>query len=258
MVVIKQIGSVVSPAIILIATGLGLCYLQHDRVIAGASHPSLEPYTEEPGLPRVLIIGDSISIGYTLSVRRKLNGMANVVRPPENCRSTKDGMRKLDQWLGNGAWQVIHFNWGLHDLRYTNSKGDDHADPTQEGSFKLVSPAQYRINLLNLVSRLQATGAALVFATTTPVPDGAKGRNAGEEQLYNSIALEIMHQANIAVNDLHYAVAESNQRLQLDRDVHFNETGYEFLGHLVGNRIEQLLFKSQSHTLTKKHKSDQP
>ena len=35
---------------------------------------------DTPGLPRVLLIGDSISIGYTLPVRRLLAGKANVHR----------------------------------------------------------------------------------------------------------------------------------------------------------------------------------
>jgi len=73
------------------------------------------PHTKA-GLPRVLLIGDSVSVGYTLAVRKELEGKANVHRPPSNCGSTKIGMRDLDKWLGVGKWDVIHFNWGLHDL----------------------------------------------------------------------------------------------------------------------------------------------
>src|SRR5579862_6853691 len=80
--------------------------------------PALRPIEETPGLPRVLLIGDSISIGYTLPVRALLKGRANVVRPPLNCGMTDRGLKHLDEWLGSNHWDVIHFNFGLHDLKY--------------------------------------------------------------------------------------------------------------------------------------------
>jgi len=44
--------------------------------------PAFAKIEDEPGLPRVLIIGDSISIGYTLDVRALLKGKANVTASP--------------------------------------------------------------------------------------------------------------------------------------------------------------------------------
>ena len=55
---------------------------------------------DEPGLPRVLLIGDSVCRGYTLAVRKALAGKANVHRAPENCGPTANGIKKLDIWLG--------------------------------------------------------------------------------------------------------------------------------------------------------------
>ncbi len=46
--------------------------------------------------PRVLLIGDSISMGYTLGVRARLAGKANVHRPPENCGDTARGVKSGD------------------------------------------------------------------------------------------------------------------------------------------------------------------
>lgn len=65
---------------------------------------------DEPGLPRVLLIGDSVSGGYTLATRKLLAGKANVHKAPENCGPTGNGLKKLDIWLGDGHWDVIHFN----------------------------------------------------------------------------------------------------------------------------------------------------
>ena len=39
----------------------------------------------DPGLPSVLIYGDSISMGYTQEVRKRLEGKANVYRMYRNC-----------------------------------------------------------------------------------------------------------------------------------------------------------------------------
>src|SRR5688572_12316649 len=91
---------------------------------AQKTDPSLAPIKDDPKLPRVLLIGDSISMGYTVPVRRQLEGKANVHRIPENGGPTINGLKKLDAWLGDGKWDVIHFNWGLHDLRL--DKGGKH------------------------------------------------------------------------------------------------------------------------------------
>ena len=80
-------------------------------------NPAMQPVEDKEGLPRVLLIGDSISIGYTVPVRKLLEGKVNVHRPLTNCGPTTRGLQGIDQWLGDGKWDVIHFNWGLHDLK---------------------------------------------------------------------------------------------------------------------------------------------
>src|SRR5581483_1704324 len=79
--------------------------------------PSLSPVTDDPMKPRVLLIGDSISMGYTLPVRKLLADRANVHRIPENGGPTTTGLKNIEKWLGDDKWDVIHFNWGLHDLK---------------------------------------------------------------------------------------------------------------------------------------------
>jgi hypothetical protein len=81
------------------------------------------------GLPRVLLIGDSISIGYTLDVREMLKGKANVHRIPTNGGPTTNGLKSIKAWLGDSKWDVIHFNWGLHDLKYIQDDPSKRADP---------------------------------------------------------------------------------------------------------------------------------
>src|SRR5688572_30198710 len=80
-------------------------------------NPALATVVDDPRLPRVLIIGDSISVGYTVPTRELLKGVANVHRIPENSLDTKNGVARVKTWLGVKKWDVIHFNWGLHDIK---------------------------------------------------------------------------------------------------------------------------------------------
>ena len=77
-------------------------------------HPFANP-VDKPDLPRVMIVGDSISIAYTPIVRKLLDGVANVHRPKTNCRWSAFGDDHIEEWLGDSKWDVIHFNFGLWD-----------------------------------------------------------------------------------------------------------------------------------------------
>ena len=113
----------------------------------------LAPIQDTPGLPRVLLLGDSISVGYTLPVRELLNGKANIHRPPDNCSATRHGLDGIDRWLGDGSWDVIHFNWGLHDLAFVDDQGKRTVEQTGRHQ---VPIDQYETNLNTLVERLKA------------------------------------------------------------------------------------------------------
>ena len=172
--------------------------------------PALVAVADVPGLPRVLLIGDSISMGYTLPVREKFTGIANVHRPLENCGDTARGLERLDKWLGQKPWDVIHFNFGLHDLKYLNAKGEYVS--AAEGQ-QVAPPEVYRQRLRDFTLRLKASGAKLIFATTTPVPAGTTGRVQGDEKIYNQVALEVMQELAVPIDDLCAYVAEAQRKL---------------------------------------------
>mgnify|MGYP003339805345 CR=1 FL=1 len=189
-----------------------------------APDPALARVADVPGLPRVLLIGDSISIGYTLPVREALKGKANVHRPPGNCSSTGYTLSKLEEWLGTGKWDVIHFNWGLHDAKLP-PEGVRHAPPDV-----------YEKNLRQLVTRLKATGAKLIWATTTPVPMGgnlAPNRRFDSVDTYNAIAARVMAEMGVATNDLNAAISPHVGKLGRPNDVHFSAEGSAFLAREV-------------------------
>ena len=197
---------------------------------AKAPDPAFAAVTETPGLPRVLLLGDSISMGYTLPVRARLAGQANVLRPAVNCGETARGLRSLDEWLGAGKWDVVHFNFGLHDLKYLDEKG---AYVTPDKGRQVATPDQYEQNLRRLVERLKRTGARLVFATTTPVPGGSQGRIEHDELRFNAVAVRVMKELGVELDDLHALAARRQAQIQLPHNVHFTKEGYDQLAEQV-------------------------
>ena len=203
-----------------------------------APNPSFAQITDVAGLPRVLLLGDSISIGYTLPTRARLAGKATVHRPAENCSDSGKGVRTIDKWLGAGKWDVIHFNFGLHDVKYLDEKG---ALVSPEKGKQVANVAEYEKNLRALVASLKQTGAKLIFATTTPVPAGSAGRVEHSEIPYNVAAIRVMKENGVAVDDLHAFVVARQDKIQLPKNVHFTNDGSAQLADAVVASIAPLL-----------------
>jgi lysophospholipase L1-like esterase len=191
------------------------------------------PVQDETGLPRVLIIGDSISIGYTPSVRRLLKGQANVHRIPTNGGMSSTGLTNLSAWLGKDKWDVIHFNFGLHDAKFLS--------PGKQQ----VPPDAYENNLRELVKRLQATGAKLIWCATTPVPPGelVPPRQFDDVAVYNGIAVKVMTAYGVTINDLNAFIRPHVANYQTPHDVHFTAEGSELLAKQVAAAIQAQLPK---------------
>lgn len=198
-------------------------------------------------LPDVLIIGDSISIGYTPFVRELLKYRANVYRPmlddgnPENCSGTTKGVENIDRWIGDTKWEVIHFNFGLHDIKHVDPvTGENSTNPKHPQQALLK---QYKQNLEIIVKKLKATGAKLIFATTTPYPNETTGplRKPGMSVKYNQAAIKIMNKNNIVINDLYAFMLPRINELQLPNNVHFTEEGSFELAKKVVERINEVI-----------------
>ena len=212
-------------------------------------NPAMTPVEDVEGLPRVLLIGDSISIGYTVPARDALRGKANVHRPLTNCGPTTRGLEGLSQWLGETDWDVIHFNWGLHDLKYLGPNDENLQDPKDPKNHQQVPPKEYEQNLQQLVSQLEKTGAILIWRNTTPVPAGSKGRVEGDAAAYNDIAKQIMAEHGIEIHDMYGLVKPQMATLMLPNgNVHFTKEGSEKLGNDVADVIMKALQKKAKGT----------
>lgn len=204
-------------------------------------NPGMSRIEDTPGLPRVLLIGDSVSVGYTMPVRELLKGKANVHRIMANGGPTTNGLAKLKTWLGDAKWDVIHFNWGLHDLKYRGPNEENLADPTSPSSHQQVLLPEYEKNLTELVRQLQATGAKLIWCNTTPITPGTRGRVTGDEKKYNEAAARVMQAAKIPTNDLWSHAQARLKESQLPANVHFNPEGYRYLAEKVAAQIQAAL-----------------
>ncbi|MBL9166659.1 MAG: SGNH/GDSL hydrolase family protein [Verrucomicrobiales bacterium] len=205
--------------------------------------------TPDPSLPNVLILGDSISIGYTLQVRSLIQGKANVFRPltpngsnPANCEGTTLGVLKLDEWLKGQKWHVIYFNWGLHDLKRVKvpGSGQNSSDPADPPQADLEA---YRRNLQAMIPKLKATGAKLIFATTTPVAPGTTNpfRDPSDPPRYNAAAISLMQSEGVRVHDLFAQCEPLLSKLQQPKNVHFTPSGSQFLAERVAAVIAEEL-----------------
>jgi acyl-CoA thioesterase-1 len=197
---------------------------------------------DKPALPKVLILGDSISLGYTPLVKKNLQGVAEVLRPNENCQHTAHGQKRIEAWLGKEKWDVIHFNWGIWDTHLLDAQGKLIRDETgAKGElYQRHTPDQYRQNLTALVERMEKTGAKLIWASTTPVLYRVGPRSEAISEL-NAVAKKLMDSRSLAIDDLAEFVRPHTKEWQTGDRVHFNAKGNEHLAWQVADSIRQAL-----------------
>ena len=148
---------------------------------------------QEKRVPKVVLIGDSIRMGYAPLVAKLLDGKAVVISQSANGEDSGNVLRHLDEWVINEKPDVVHINAGLHDLKLK--------DRTYQ-----VPLGEYQKNLKTILDRIQKeTKAKIIFATTTPIVDDLHAqRKAGfdrfeaDVQKYNVAAVSVMKEARRA------------------------------------------------------------
>lgn len=188
--------------------------------------------------PRVLLIGDSIRIGYCETVKAELADVAVVVYPAENCRFTQNVLTNLRTWRGlcePQSVKAVLFNCGHWDAAHW--EGEEHP---------LNEIPQYAFNIGRIYDRLRAAypQAQVVFATSTPMnPNGSQGvnpRTTQEMSCYNAAARQVMEEKGGQVLDLFAVAAPWGPEAYQDY-AHFTEEYFAKLGHQVAEHIRALL-----------------
>jgi len=184
----------------------------------------------EPQPPRVLIIGDSI---YTQVLRPVAGDLADRARttvrstPGDMICNSDTVLENLDEILGDGAWDVIHFNVGLGDLVYrAPNMASFRVLPIHVGGVRATTPERYEANLRAIVARLKQTDAQLIWASTTPIrASGPNVFEVGSEVQYNAIAARVMQEQGVTINDMHTYVRE---RIDMDKPAGHNADPFIF------------------------------
>ncbi|MGJ8634886.1 MAG: SGNH/GDSL hydrolase family protein [Luteolibacter sp.] len=222
-----------------------------------AKRPEFAYVVDNSALPNVLLYGDSISIGYTQRVREQTKGKADIYRVFHNggfsskfipmMTEMHDAMRDEqleDPW--DFEWDVIHFNVGLHDLTQME------ADKETGKSEPRTSIEDYKKNIRDIVEYLKelAPDAKLIFATTTPVPEGAFGprRLAGDSLKYNEAAMEVLSDySEVIIDDLYTLTKENHSDWwSTPGNVHYNKSGSNAQGDEVARVILETLRKGNT------------
>jgi lysophospholipase L1-like esterase len=185
------------------------------------------PEANGTSLPRVLLIGDSITQGYSAKVADALKGKASVARLTTS-KSIGDPvlLAEVALVLGQCHFDVVHFNNGLHGWGY--------------------SEAEYEKGFPALVAtiRKHAPKARLIWATTTPTRTRENltvfAEGTKRVQARNKIAEGILAKEGIAENDLYGLVKDHPEYWSKD-GVHFNGKGIVAQAEQVSQRILECL-----------------
>lgn len=187
------------------------------------------------GMKAVVLIGDSIRMGYQETVRRELSDWAEVWGPEENGGTSENVLAHLDEWAIGRRPDALHVNCGLHDLK--KEFGHDTA---------AVPLGRYADNVRTILTRLKTeTRATVVWALTTPVNQEWHHKNKpfdrfeADVDAYNAVASDIARELGIGVNNLFAAVTSAGRdNLLLSDGVHFKPEGYALLGRRVAGYLE--------------------
>lgn len=200
------------------------------------SDPAFTYQPIDAAQPAVLLIGDSISMGYTPTVRERLASSHRVLRVPDNAASTARTLESIGSWLAGRRWRAIHANWGLHDLRRIDALTGEPA-----WGQELVPLDAYRVNLERLAEQLRSVSDLVILATTTPVPPGADWRVAGDEARYNKVLRDVAAHHALPVDDLWSVATGLGSDQRMDANVHYPSEGYRALGDAVADALQSRL-----------------
>jgi lysophospholipase L1-like esterase len=205
-------------------------------LLAGEPHISREaiewcnvwiPDANGTKLPRVLLIGDSITGGYGPKVEEILKGKLSVARLTTSKSIGNPALlTEVSLVLSQCKFDVVHFNNGLHGWGY--------------------SEEEYRKHFPELIAtiRKHAPKAKLIWTTITPMRESGKleviAENTKRVDARNRIAAEIVAKESIPTDDL-YGLVKDHQEYWSNDGVHFNGRGITVQGEQVAKKILESL-----------------
>ncbi len=180
-------------------------------------------------MKQILLLGDSLRMGYEPIVRKLLEGKAEVSGPEENGRWAGYTLNSLRFWIPNlPKPDIIHWNNGLWDL------GDDY----QLGRpFSL--PEEYESALERMITVLNKLfpDAQIIMATTMPTDNP----DTSDMEGYNEILKNVAARHNIPVDDLFPIIAGRAEEFVGPDHIHLTKEGFETVAAQVVRVLERYL-----------------
>ena len=177
-------------------------------------------------MKKILLLGDSIRMGYQQYVKEELEGEYEVLYPADNGRFAAYTLWQVNQELKwNPDIELVHFNNGYWDMNIEA--------PMTEA----IHPVEEYVSFLRrIVGLCRQCGAKVVFATTVPILEaGAAGDNTGVQgtinysnewvKEYNAAAVALMEELEVPVNDLYALCREDDRCYKCEDLLHLSEEG---------------------------------
>jgi len=189
-------------------------------------------------MKKVILIGDSIRMGYCNYTKQYLADTAEVMFPAENCCSTQFMIWKSKTWsqmCPSEEVAAVQFNAGQWDTACWLYDSEP-----------ITSLNEYIKNLGILIRtyRKLYPNAKLIFATTTPMnpvnPETENPRTTETIAEYNAAAVKLMNENGIPVNDL-FAIANEWDGSKFVDYCHLTAEGYDILGKATADFIRNVI-----------------
>lgn len=185
-------------------------------------------------MPLIVLIGDSIRMGYQSFVQEELRDEAEVWGPTQNGGTSSNVLAHLEEWVISRDPDVVHLNCGLHDIK-KEFGAENNNIPLEE----------YRKNVERILRTiLENTSAKVIWAMTTPVNERRHHETKGfdrfetDVEAYNREATQIAQELGVRINNLYEVVMKSGRDRLLQKDgVHFTEEGSALLGRAVAEAV---------------------
>lgn len=151
-------------------------------------------------MKNILLIGDSIRMGYDKALKKTLDGKANVYFPAENCRFASYVLRYIHEYknlVKDGDVDILHWNAGLWDcLRLF-----------EEEPHTPIDVYAHYIDRICIRIKKIFPNAKVIFANSTSVLSEKMDKNFKryneEIEAYNEAAVKIVRKYGFEVNDLY-------------------------------------------------------
>ncbi len=192
----------------------------------------------EVKMKNLLLIGDSIRMGYDKSVKKTLEGKVNVIFPDENCRFASYVLRYFHEYLNGIKGEdidVIHWNAGLWDcLRLF-----------EEEPHTPIDVYAYYIERICIRIKKLCPNAHVIFATSTKVLSEKMNKNFKryneEIEKYNEVAVNVVEKYGFKVNDLYSLSVTLPEEAHSDAVHYYTPAGTEAFTNRVISFVTQCL-----------------